>query len=623
MARIKTTFIEINVYKRMYPLVSNYLIESSKKNGLDELYEFTTLTFDIYIEFSKIIQEIEESNPKIICISCYVWNIELVRRICESFASVTPRVKFILGGPEVMNQQKNYRWLHYENAVVVNGEGEKPLIDLLKKNLRPENTAGISYFNGLRVVDNSSIERIKELDEIPTPFTNLNSEHSIAVIETNRGCPFRCTFCFWGAATNDKVNSFGLDRVKNDLKNISKNGIVFLYIADANWGQSKRDVELTEYLAKLKKKYGFPSVIYFSAAKNSPKRVTHINKILKESDMISSQPVSMQSLNPKTLEAIDRKNIRIESFIELQKTLKKFGMCSFVELIWPLPKETLNTYKDGIASLISGGADTIIVYSHILLKNTPMYLSRDEYELKTLNSSANGGMAEIVVNTNTVGPNDFDSGLRFFYLVHAIYNTKCIEKTLNYLLKNYSVSPIELFDGYYEFAKKNFGFLVDWIENSIKKKEFTNVNNYGEIIHLLMHEKRKEFFDSISGYILAQYGGIEHIESLVSLDQLCWGVMYLNTPIVHNIPPKFGESCNYSEGMITKFRVSEKAILSLSSTGELPVSTKEGVESRVISINYSNKQFPLLESVDLEQAYGYCHGMIEKMDSVRPFITWD
>ena len=36
-------------------------------------------------------------------------------------------------------------------------------------------------------------------------------------VETNRGCPHRCTFCDWGTVTYGKINKFGLNRVAEDI----------------------------------------------------------------------------------------------------------------------------------------------------------------------------------------------------------------------------------------------------------------------------------------------------------------------------------------------------------------------------------------------------------------------
>ena len=74
--------------------------------------------------------------------------------------------------------------------------------------------------------------------------------------ETNRGCPFKCTFCDWGSATASKVNKFDLERLKLEIDWFSKNKIEFIFCCDANFGILKRDIEIAEYVAIKKKRTG-------------------------------------------------------------------------------------------------------------------------------------------------------------------------------------------------------------------------------------------------------------------------------------------------------------------------------------------------------------------------------
>ena len=69
-------------------------------------------------------------------------------------------------------------------------------------------------------------QRIMDLSEVPSPYIMGLFDHLDemypgkiwnAVIETNRGCPFMCTFCDWGGTTFSKVKKFGLNALKKNL----------------------------------------------------------------------------------------------------------------------------------------------------------------------------------------------------------------------------------------------------------------------------------------------------------------------------------------------------------------------------------------------------------------------
>ena len=78
-------------------------------------------------------------------------------------------------------------------------------------------------------------------------------EKWLASWETNRGCPFSCTYCDWGSATNSKVSRMHLDRVYAELDWFSKNKVEFIFCCDANFGMLPRDYDIALKAAENKK----------------------------------------------------------------------------------------------------------------------------------------------------------------------------------------------------------------------------------------------------------------------------------------------------------------------------------------------------------------------------------
>ena len=135
------------------------------------------------------------------------------------------------------------------------------------ENNNTKEVSGISWIDKFDVFQsNLELKRIRELECIPSPyltgiFDKLIESHPknewLILWETNRGCPFKCTFCDWGSATASKVNKFELERLKLEIDWFSKKKIEFIFCCDANFGILKRDIEIAEYAAK-KKKYRLP-----------------------------------------------------------------------------------------------------------------------------------------------------------------------------------------------------------------------------------------------------------------------------------------------------------------------------------------------------------------------------
>jgi len=194
----------------------------------------------------------------------------------------------------------------------------------------------------------------------------------VPLIETNRGCPYSCTFCSWGDMAKSKSSSFPVDRILKELDflaeaNISR--VSYLYIGDANFGLFDRDVEIAERLRGLKDRTGFPEHVYLYFAKNSSKRVVEIASILQGMTPIS---LSRQTQNDDVLRNIKRKNIDIETFNSLSRHAKALGIDSFAELIYALPGESLESFLHGVSDVLDSDVDGLHFFPAMLLDGSEM-----------------------------------------------------------------------------------------------------------------------------------------------------------------------------------------------------------------------------------------------------------
>ena len=119
--------------------------------------------------------------------------------------------------------------------------------------------------------------------------------------------------------------------------------------------------------------------------------------MLTDAGLLAAQPVSMQTIEPASLQIIKRQNIKLDAFAQLQSDLHERGVSSVIELIWPLPGETLASFKQGIGTLCEKDAHSIIIYGHLLLHNSPIYEHRKELSIVTRPASDEVAEADIVV----------------------------------------------------------------------------------------------------------------------------------------------------------------------------------------------------------------------------------
>ena len=103
--------------------------------------------------------------------------------------------------------------------VVVNGEGEKTFCELVTALMTDgslSGVSGISFRSNGTVVTTAERARTRSMAELPSPYALSDvkfEEFDIALVETNRGCPYACSFCYWGGRIGDKVAKGELDRI--------------------------------------------------------------------------------------------------------------------------------------------------------------------------------------------------------------------------------------------------------------------------------------------------------------------------------------------------------------------------------------------------------------------------
>ncbi|MFF1874622.1 cobalamin-dependent protein [Streptomyces sp. CB03911] len=620
----KVLLVELSVFDRMTPLASGYLQAYAMTDSvIRSAYSFDRYTAVAKTHRAEIVRDLVASAADVYAFSCYVWNMGLVRSVVAAIRETKPHAQIILGGPQVMSQAQRYLSRTDERLVICNGEGEitfsQYLLALTESDPRFDAVNGLSFYRDGELVTTPKQPRLSSLDEIPSPFLTgiFDSSYSIAILETNRGCPYHCGFCFWGAATNDRVHRFDEDRVREEIKWVAKNEILFLFIADANWGMLSRDVDISRHITDCAKEHGAPNVVYFSAAKNKPQAVTKITSIFQDANLISSQPVSLQTLEPASLELISRSNIKLSAFASIQEDLREKQISSFIELIWPLPGETLDSFKRGIATLCENEAQTVIAYPHLLLNNTPIYHNADRMGIVTRSAGGDVAEARIVIGTKEASEEDFVEGMYFFYAFHALHNTRSLRTVSRYLVKQRGMQYQDIFSAFAAYLRRQEGEdpVLSYMERSVREADYYDVNNYGLFIHAVLHEHRELFAEHVRTFAQSQdWWDDDKVRALLEIDILNRPYMYSNTPMDVRTED-FRSLRVLSRGPRSyTVQVPTEHVADLADAVQIQGMPADGV----FTVDHKRMQYPFMPTQSADHSGSYCHGMIEKVGNIIP-----
>lgn len=440
-------------------------------------------------EFISIIESVPDLVKKIgitdiLGISCYNWNWELSLKLAEEVRKTNPNCLIIMGGPQIPNEISNFFELHPFADIAVHGEGEVTFHEILKKyssdlsNLKK--IPGTTFYDrkNNKVIKSLHRDIISDLNIIPSPylsgiFDKLLDDREYAWMitwETNRGCPFKCTFCDWGSATESKVRKFDNDRLLKELDYFSEKKVELIFGADANFGIFKRDKEYAIRMADNKEKCGYPKQFRVCFTKNSTDKVFELSQIFDKARMNKGVSISMQSLNTQTLQNIQRTNIKMDFFNELQKRYNAHGLTTYTELILPLPGETYESFIDGIDLLLDNSQHSgIVVYNCVVMPNAKMGNAqyKEKFGLKTTkipifqahsdfkNSFDVIEKEELVIETKTMNKFDYIKSFKYSWIVQSMHMLGTLQIVAIVFRYHFGIKYSEFYKGILEYGKLN------------------------------------------------------------------------------------------------------------------------------------------------------------------------
>lgn len=359
--------------------------------------------------------------------SLYVWNRTITHAAAKIARKQNPDSIIIFGGPEAPSDAETFLRKYPYVDFIVYGEGEQTFLELTKALREGRDlleVESIAFLHNGKYFKTSKRKQM-DLELVRSPYLTGIFDHIasqtkkydfICGIETNRGCPYRCSFCYWGGYTNSKIRPFNIEKVKGELEWFASNDIPLLWLLDANFGVLKRDDDIVDFIVDLRKKTGLPRTMYINWAKNSNERIIDISRKLQKNKLTQYTLLSPQSTNPATLEAIDRENISPKHLDKMHAEYIKYNLSTLMELIVPLPEETVDSFTEGLKYAVARRA-SLRVYPSLFLTNSPMEKDREKYGIVTqevpvshdrehMQTDDNQETENLIVATNTMSTNE-------------------------------------------------------------------------------------------------------------------------------------------------------------------------------------------------------------------------
>lgn len=453
-------------------------------------------TFDKTFVFRENVDEYVNSckDTDILLCSSYVWNWEITTYLASKVKKINPACTIIFGGPQVPFDTTGFFEKYPFIDILVHGEGEIILRNIFYAFLENKdytNVKGIST----KYYRNPPETRIDNLESMPSPYlTNtvwslvdkIDGIKWISSWETDRGCPYMCTFCDWGSATFTKMRKFAETKLFLEIEWFSENKIEYIDCCDSNFGIFPRDLEIAKKLKELALKTGYPKTFRQSWAKNSSQKIIPIAKELQAGGLLTAVGLAVESLDPETLNTIKRKNMEFKKFSELTEDFNSNGLPTYTEIIRGLPGETLESFKNGLECLV---ADTkigsIYIYNCSVLPNAPMNdpSYRERHKIQVVRSPIylahssihNRGIDEyeyIAISSHSFDLEDLKEMYLYSWMVLTLQNLGILEYLTKYYHKEKNLPFMKFYEIFLEYCRNSESMFS--VEYNIVKKYIDN-----------------------------------------------------------------------------------------------------------------------------------------------------
>ncbi len=303
-----------------------------------------------------VVAWIADRRPAVAGFTTHMWSLGRNLLIAERLRSRSPGTRILFGGPEVVAGQAVLANPLVDSCIV--GEGEEPfaraLFDIRSGRL-PERV----YRAGAPL----------DLAALPDPWTSGYVEREPAdplYLETMRGCPHRCTYCYY-AKEFEGVRTFPSERLAPLFAWAAERRVPEIYLMDPTFNAQPRSWEAKLEALAAANRTGIPLHTELRLESVDARRAAALARA-----GLRSVEVGLQSTNPRALHAVRRSWDR-DRFLRGAAALAEAGIVMRTGVILGLPEDTAEGFRATVEFLVDASlADEMEVYPLCVLPGTEL-----------------------------------------------------------------------------------------------------------------------------------------------------------------------------------------------------------------------------------------------------------
>lgn len=447
---------------------SNLALRYLKEYTRDMNYECKIKEFSINDRLEKVFENIMEQKPDIVAFSCYIWNIEYIKKLANLIKTLDDSIEILYGGPEVSYDSESFL-INNPGDYLIEGEGEEIFRDFVQWKIESRsydeiNIKGLYHKSCNRVIYGGK-RPLMNFEEVVFPYRyEDNLQNKIVYYESSRGCPFNCKYCL--SSTSEGVRFLNSERVKRELKFFIEKGVKLIKFVDRTFNcNHKFSMEIWKFLIDADTDATFHFEISADILRD------------EEIELLRTAPkgriqleIGVQTTNDDILKNINR-NIKFKYIKDKVIKLKKNkNIKQHLDLIAGLPGENYEKFKKSFNELYSIKPEEIQLGFLKLLKGSAM---RSEAEKWGMIYSPYAPYE--ILKTDNLTYEEILKLKRVESMVDKYYNSEKFGNILKYFVDKFE-NPFDFYFSLGNFFKKK-GYFDRNISSSDYYKVFLEYND--------------------------------------------------------------------------------------------------------------------------------------------------
>ncbi len=210
------------------------------KADLADRVEIELLDLEITWDHKRLPPEAPDAvlatEPDLVGLSCYCWSVDTLLDLARRIKTAQPEVMIVLGGPSAGPVAEELLAHRPEVSAVARGEGEGTFAELLRALVRGGDLGSVPGLvtrgSGGEIREGPAPQPL-DLATLPSPYLSgaIAPRGRSLLLETSRGCRFRCRFCSWMGGRG-RLRYRPIRAVADDLAWAGERGFESIKLAD-------------------------------------------------------------------------------------------------------------------------------------------------------------------------------------------------------------------------------------------------------------------------------------------------------------------------------------------------------------------------------------------------------